>query len=309
MIDLSAAIISQTPRVPKKLAGMILLGGWVRPKELSKVAGRSLLDLPIDAEHSLLAHWLTEAGALCRVGKIDFLPVRILLDQHSPKPTLPVVPEGIALSLEHDPSEFRGTAGVLHDACAKYHDDDLILVANAAQILFCPLYRLLSCLDTLDAGVAMAAHADGTPVTLMLLRCACLRDIPPVGYCDLKEQALPLIAQRYPIKAATFSHLICRGIRTRDSYVQALRALHGRSAADPLAENWRSDFQICESGATVGRGARLHNSVVLRGAVIGRDAVLVRSVAFPGAVVPPGALLVDKLISADGIWNSEEVSA
>jgi hypothetical protein len=309
MIDLSSAIISETPRAPEKLAAMILLGGWVRPKELSKVAGRSLLDLPIDAERSLLAHWLIEAGALCRACHVDLLPVRILLDQNSPKPTLPVVPEGIALALEHDPSEFRGTAGVLHDACAKYHDNDLVLVANAAQILFWPLFRLVQCLAALDAGVAMAAHVDGTPVTLMLLRCGCLRDLPAVGYCDMKEQALPLIAQRFPIKAATFSHLICRGIRTRESYVDALRALHGRTATDPFAENWRSDFQICESGATVGRGARLHNSVVLRGADIGRDAVLVRSVAFPGAVVPAGSLLVDKLISADGIMDSEEVAA
>jgi NDP-sugar pyrophosphorylase family protein len=133
--------------------------------------------------------------------------------------------------------------------------------------------------------------------------------LPSVGYCDMKEQALPLIRKRTEIKVATFSHLVCQGIRTRESYVEALRTLHGRAAADPLGENWRSDFQICETGAEVGRGARLHNSVVLRGAVIGRDAVLVRSVAFPGAVVAPGSLLVDKVISADGILNSEEVAA
>jgi NDP-sugar pyrophosphorylase family protein len=125
----------------------------------------------------------------------------------------------------------------------------------------------------------------------------------------MKEQALPLIGKHYDIKVATFSHLVCQGIRTRETYVEALRTLHRRVGVDPLGEKWRSDFQICESGATVGRGARLHNSVVLRGAVIGRDAVLVRSVAFPGAVVAPGSLLVDKLISADGILSSEEATA
>jgi hypothetical protein len=309
MIDLRKTNTRDTGRIPKKLAAMILLGGWVRPKQLSKIGGRSLLDLPVDAERSLLAHWLTEAGLLFRAWNANQLHVRILLDQTSPKPALPVVPEYITLALEHDPSEFRGTAGVLHDACTHYHDDDLVLVANASQILFWPLAQLVTCLDSLDAGVAMAAHSDGTPVTLMLLRCGCLRDLPPVGYCDLKEQALPLIRKRYDIKVAMFSHLVCQGIRTRESYVEALRTLHGRAAADPLEENWRSEFQICEAGATVGRGVRLHNSVVLRGAVIGRDAVLVRSVVFPGAVVSPGSLLVDKLISADGILSSEEVAA
>jgi hypothetical protein len=309
MIDLRKTNTFDASGSPKKLAALILLGGWVRPKQLSRIGGRSLLDLPVDAERSLLAHWLTEAGLLCRAWNADALHVRILLDQTSPKPTLPVVPQHITLALEHDPSEFRGTAGVLHDACAEYNDDDYVLVTNAAQVLFWPLSELVKCLNSLDAGVAMVAHGDGTPVTLMLMRCGCLRDLPSVGYCDMKEQALPLIRKRYEIKVATFSHLVCQGIRTRESYVEALRTLHGRAATDPLVENWRSDFQICETGATVGRGARLHNSVVLSGAVIGRDAVLVRSVAFPGAVVPAGSLLVDKLISADGILSSEEVTA
>jgi hypothetical protein len=288
---------------------MILLGGWVRPTELSKAAGMNLLDLPIDKERTLLAQWVEESAALAEAWGVGCLPLRILLEHTSAMPTVPAIPERIALSLEHDPTEFRGTAGVLRDACAGYADEEWVVVANAGQVLFAPLVRLATCLASLEGEVAMAAHADGTPVTLMLLRCACLRHLPRIGYVDMKEQALPVIGQQYPIKVASYGELVCRGVRTRESYITALQAVHRRSQQGPLGEAWRSDFEICQAGATLGPGVRLHNAVVLRGATVGREAVLVRSVAFPGAVVPAGTVVTDRLISAAGIEKPEEAAA
>jgi hypothetical protein len=304
---LQTEILAVPPKV--RLAAMILLGGWVRPTEMSKAEGMNLLNLPIDPERTLLAQWMDEAAALAKAWGVSHLPLRILLEHTSATPTVPEMPERLTLSLEHDPTELRGTAGVLRDACASYANEDWVLVANAGQILFSPLVGLANRLASLGGAVAMAAHADGNPVTLMMLQCGCLRDLPRVGYIDMKEQALPTIGAKFAIKVATFNDLICQGIRTRESYIEALRAVHVGAGLSPLAESWQTDFQICQAGAKVAPGVRLANSVVLRGATIGQNAVLVRCVAFPGAEVPAGVVLVDRTIAKAGIQSAEEVAA
>ena len=72
----------------------------------------------------------------------------------------------------------------------------------------------------------MIAHQDGTPVTLMLIRCDCLSELPAVGYFDMKEQALPLIGMRHAVKVVTFDAPVCCGIRTAETYIAALRTFH-----------------------------------------------------------------------------------
>src|SRR5690606_20299334 len=97
-----------------------------------------------------------------------------------------------------DPVEYRGIGGVLRDLAGDYHRDDYILVANAAQLLLSPLSELATLLAESDADgpadVSLISHRDGTPSGLMLIRCGSLWCIPQVGYVDMKEQALPMIA-------------------------------------------------------------------------------------------------------------------
>ena len=101
-----------------------------------------------------------------------------------------VLPITANFAVERDLSEYRGTGGVLRDLTAEYDDDDLILVANAAQVLLEPLPIIAAELYGKKADVAVVAHEDGTPSGLMLIRCKALRQIAATGFVDMKGQAL-----------------------------------------------------------------------------------------------------------------------
>ena len=84
--------------------------------------------------------------------------------------------------VERDLSEYRGTGGVLRDLADDYADDDLILVANAAQILLDPLSAIVDgAADATAATSRSSSHEDGTPSGVMLVSCKTLRLIPETG--------------------------------------------------------------------------------------------------------------------------------
>jgi hypothetical protein len=323
----SSATANSNGVPPHRVAAIVLLGGSVRPTPFGAAIQRSHLDLPCHQDSTLLNVWCQQIAELfCASPDSSPVPsnshpqrtaplVRVLTDQSSAGPNALARSIDITVQIDHDPTALRGTAGLLRDIGVGYAPDEYILVANAAQILLRPLAVLYAQLSALRADVAMISHRDGTPVTLMLMRCGCLKELPEVGYMDMKEQALPLIGAGHSVKAAISETLVCGGIRTAKSYVAALRALHSAngtvatgSGSGNLAEYWRSDFQIQEDGATIGPGVKLHDSVVLRGATVGRNATLVRSVACPGAIIPPGAVVVDKLVCSSGIQDSGEAA-
>ena len=138
---------------------------------------------------------------------------------------------------------------------------------------------------------------------VMLVRCAALRDLPHVGFCDFHEQALPLIAKRFVTRAVPRPSPVALPVRTRSGYIQALRQYHRTrqvAAGGHLAEDWKPAFSIIEHGANVHPTAQLLDSVALRGARVEHGAVLVRSVVCPGAVVRRGRVLIDQLVRAGG---------
>jgi NDP-sugar pyrophosphorylase family protein len=149
-----------------------------------------------------------------------------------------------------------------------------------------------------EADVALVAHEDGTPGGVMLARCRSLRCIPIVGYVDMKEQALPLMARRSQVKAILRGRPVGSCVRTRGDYIRAMRRYHDpvRAVQDAFAESWSPVFSICEPGAEVDSSARVHDSVVLRGSRVERGAVVVRSVVCPGAVVRRNQMVVDQLV-------------
>jgi hypothetical protein len=140
---------------------------------------------------------------------------------------------------------------------------------------------------------------------------------------DLKEQALPKIAARSTVRAVKRARAAALPVRTRADYVSALREYHRRGLDSKLnsfvsprkagsengnggggdqesgafSEDWSAAFAVCEHGANVHPGARLHDSVVLRGATVERGTVLARCVVCPGARVPENQLLVDRVIT------------
>jgi hypothetical protein len=282
-----------------KLRGLILLGGSIRPTPLTMSIGRSVLDLPLDDQGSILDYWMAHANEVARVAGLAQLPVRVLVDHVSPAPT-----SGTGrgpLSVEQDRSELRGTGGVLGDLCADYADSDLILVANAAQILLHPLPAIAAALEKSGGEVSVVAHEDGTASGLMLLSGAALRLIPRAGFVDMKEQALPLIASRMDVTVVNRRRPTGLPVRTLSDYIMALRHYHGRQAGqkgahDPLAEGWRPVFSLVEAGAAVDPQARVHDSVVLSGGRVEQGAVVVRSIVCPGGVLRRERAAVDQYV-------------
>ena len=263
---------------------MILLGGAVRATELGACTQRSLLDLPLDNDGTILNHWLLHAKAVSQWAALSRLPVRVMVNQNAIEPMSADAHHYPEFRVERDLSEYRGTGGVLHDLTADYDDDDLILVANAAQVLLEPLPIIAAELYSKKADVAVVAHEDGTPSGLMLIRCKALRQIASNGFVDMKEQALPLIASSFNVRVIQRRRPTGLPVRSLSDYIQALRFHHrsksGRPAsADPLAEDFSPTFSIVEPGAKVDASARLHDAVVLKDAVIERPEAQLHSFA------------------------------
>jgi hypothetical protein len=287
-----------------RLRALVLLGGSIRPSPLTLMSGRSVLDLPVDENGSVLSHWIYGAAELAKSIGLERLAVRVMVNQSSMEPTSGGSKHFGAFRVERDASEFRGTGGVLHDLAADYGDDDLILVANAAQILLDPLPTIVAAMTRKAGDVSVISHEDGTPSGLMLVTCKTLRSIADTGYVDMKEQALPGIALKYDVRVVRRRRPTGLPIRTLEDYVQALRLHHRRQQGkpfipDPLAEDWSPAFALIEPGATVDPTARVHDAVVLAGAVVEPGAVLVRSLVCTGEVVRRDRTIVDQLVCKD----------
>jgi len=259
-----------------------------------------VLDLPLDSSGSILNHWLNHAIELARICNLSSLPVRILVDRSSPEPVTADAKYYGTFRVERDQSEYRGTGGVLTDLADDYEDDDLIVVANAAQILLDPLAGIVGALEKTGGDVALVGHEDGTPSGVMLVTVKTLRIIQRTGFVDMKEQALPLIASKFDVRVVDRRRPTGLPVRSLGDYIAALRLHHRRlngkqARIDPLAEDWKSSFSIIEAGASVDASAQVHDSVILRGAQVHAGVAVVRSLVCPEAVVPKDSRVVEQL--------------
>lgn len=291
-----------------EVASLVLLGGVLRPTQFHAAIGRSVLDLPVAAGLSVLQLWARHVAPLARVMGNPRLTVRLLLNAAAPRPQSAWEAGSIPLHTEEDPSEFRGSGGILRDLGLGYDDNARLLVASAAQILLNPAQHLGTDLIHSGADVALIAHQDGTPGSMMMARCGCLHAIPNVGFIDMKEQALPLISRQHSVKVLLRMRPTGIALLSSAGYLNALRKYYRsqRTSAERnvFAEDWQASFAIIEDGAAVERGARVHNSVILKGGVVGKNAVVARSIVCPGGYVAAGQTVVDQLItSAKGQAN------
>jgi hypothetical protein len=285
--------------VIERVQAVILLGGSLLRGTLSTATGRSLLDLPVVPGCSIFDCWRDNLKSLASSYSIDSLTARLIIDRRALEPQLPLCGGKVNLSVEHDPHEYRGTAGILRDIAIDYDDEDYIVVASAAQILLEPVEKLVCELAAKANDISLVAHDDGTPCGLMLIRCGCLHEIPAIGYIDLKEQALPELAKHYRVRVVRHIRASGLPIRTLEDYIEALRvyrrlrAGNGDHRAD---EDCYSLFEVVEDGAFVNPGSRLHDSVVLRGGRVEGESVLFRSIVGPQGVVRQKTL-VGRIIS------------
>jgi hypothetical protein len=288
-----------------RLRAVVLLAGAVRQTQLSGAIQRSLLDLPVTDAETVGTLWHAHATNLARAAGIDTLPVRILVDRQGTPPDLPALNGAVALHVESDLTELRGTGGILRDCAASYGPDDLILVANGGQILIEPLEELAQELLAARADVALIAHEDATPGGMFLVTCSTLEGIRSVGFMDFKEQVLPrLVKEGRRIAVVKHRRTTGQPVRTLDGYLAGIRTWLRRCAGemeydDPFREDWEPAFAVVEAGAAVDASATIHDSVVLKGARVERGAVVVRSVVCPGAVVRAGQTVADRIVSTD----------
>ena len=287
------------------LAAVVVLAGSVRANHLRKSTGRNPLEMPVAAHRTVMDCW--EAGMIDVAQQVRLerqpLPVRVMIDGGLHQPTDPTRVGSLEINIEQDPSAFRGTGGLLHDLARSYRDEAFLLVLHGSQLPMAPLDDLLTQQVNLDDDVTLICQSDGTPSGVMLVRCGVLREISPVGYVDLNEQALPRIAEQASVRVLRTPQPVTRSIRTLAGYLEALRVFHRRESgrlvdSDPMSEDWQPTFQIAESGAVIHETAVIHDSVVLAGARVDANAVVVRSVVGPGAVVPRGRSVVDMVVSA-----------
>jgi N-acetylglucosaminyldiphosphoundecaprenol N-acetyl-beta-D-mannosaminyltransferase len=264
-----------------KLRGLILLGGMVRQTAFGGSLSRSPFDLPAGHGKTILTRWLGEAAGVAKTFGLDHLPVRLLVDLNAMEPKSATgVPGSEHYRMERDTAEYRGTGNLLANISVDYDDDDLILVGNGMQMLLDPLSALTLSLMKSRGVVSLIGHRDGEPSGLMLITCRALRLIPRIGFVDMKEQALPIIASKYDVRVVQCRRPTGLTIRTLSDYIAAVRAVHQptrAAATDPWAEGWKSTFAIVEPGATVAPSARIHDSVVLAGGNVEANAVVVRS--------------------------------
>lgn len=266
-----------------------------------------MVDLPLTPDESMLDYWHLELVDLALARELDELAVRVMIDRGGLKPTLRGSEPPVSMRLEEDPSDYRGTGGLLSDLARDYDDDDELLVINGSVVPADRLVRLVDRLDATEADVAILTTALGEPLGLTRVRCGALRGIKAVGFVDLKEQALPQIAQEFDVRVARVEVGGQVAVRTLASYIEAVRGFtrrvrHGArlEAAAAFDEDWRATFGLVESGAEVADTAVIHDAVILRGASVGAGATVVRSVVAGGATVPPGALVVDRVVGASG---------
>lgn len=307
MIEPRATTIAAagSPAAAAKPRALVLLAGSVRPTRLATAIGRPPFELPLQKGLSILDAWRREAWALGQAVEQTALPVRIMIDRAAPEVRTPAgnLTEAMSpLAVERDPFEFRGTGGVLRDLSTQYDPDDLLVVANAAQVLTLPLTRVVADLAATGGDVSVVSHEDGTVSGIMLVRCAALRAIAEEGFIDMKEQALPAIARTHRVTVRHYPAATGLPVRTLNDYVETLRRHHHRLAGkpfteDPFAEEWEPSFSLVEEGGVVGDGARLHDSVVLRDGRVDAGATLVNSLVGPGGVVRARQMVVDALIS------------
>jgi hypothetical protein len=159
----------------RRLRAVILLEGAVRRTSFMAALDRSLLELPLQPDRVLLDLWRDEIDALLASLDLDGIPTRLLVGRTSRPPVLRERDRAAGLVAESDPSELRGTGGVLRDVAEAFADDDILLVANAAQVLVEPLACVAADAAERGGDVTVVANADGTPASVTLISCRAVR--------------------------------------------------------------------------------------------------------------------------------------
>ena len=289
-----------------RLAAVVILGGSVRGNLFEQAIGRNVMDLPLRAGETILDSWHEAGRDLAQHFGLERLPVRVRLSKQSIEPRIRQRYVGTPIRIDRDLEELRGPGGTLADVAAEFPDDALLLVVSGYQVAIDPVTELVGALFDAAQDGAVLARSDGRPVTMFLLSCRTLRDVPTVGFIDFKEQALPRMAETFDIRVVPWDRPGIESIRTHEDYLSGLRLVHAQehlegrgSSLGRKHEPWRPIFSVVEPGAQVAEGVDLLDSVVLRGGEVEEGGVVVRSIVADGGVVRPGQMVEGRIIRAN----------
>ncbi len=305
---LSAALLAgaNVEPVPAPAAILVLAGG-LRPSPLSAECGRSVLDLPLATDQTVLMCWLNRFAELGGRDR-SRLEVRIIHNQHTPAPAIPFPPASIEVLIERESRDYRGPAGVAKDACERYDPEATIIVVEGARCVTCAISGLVREHAVSGAAITVGCNPDRSPAGVYAVRRSSLDLVPGGGFMDLKEQWLSrVVASGASVRVHVLANGLSIPLRTLDQYIAAVGEVNGWRASSvhqdespDMCDRARTSHTVLTPGATVGDGAVLIDSVVMGGTTIGRGAIVARSLVCEGAVVPAGAEIVGSVVTGRG---------
>ncbi len=285
---------------PATISAAVLLAGGLRASPIATDLARSVLDLHLTPRHTGLELWLARIADLAPRLAPGFR-VRVIHGGNGVVPQEPAtIPDGLALSIEAHRGNFRGPAGIARDAAAYEDPDATLLIAEAARYCGSDLAPLLQRHAQRQAEITVATNPDGSPAGIYLVRAGTLAIVPEIGFTDLKEQWLSKAKEKgYAVWCDTLREPGALLLRTREDCLAAARAAAGlpaRVRKHPIlgdSATLEEGVSVIATGASIGEGAIVRDSIVCEGAEVGSNAVVVRSVLGPGARVEPGGHVVD----------------
>jgi UDP-N-acetylglucosamine transferase subunit ALG13 len=282
----------------RSLSCIVLLDGAVTRRTFSRSIGRSTLELPISDGRTVMDHWLDVVDQLRRLLGQPELCCKVVVGHNAKPPQLRSRDTAAGVVVERDPSDFRGTGGLLHDIAKTHEPDEAFLVVSAGQILHPTFFDAFNTATAAACDAAVLIAEDESPTSCVIATRRALDAIPPLGFIDLKEQGLALMGKSHRVRVISTHKPIASSIRTPSEYLAALRLLHG--GVTSLDEEGTSSFSIVEAGAAVAESASLHDAVILAGGRVDSRAFVASSIVCTSGTVPTGGEAISKIVTIDG---------
>lgn len=276
---------------------VLILAGGLNPTPLQQLMGFPVAGLPLGHDRTLLASWLGVLDAslgsarrsthlLCGTPSDEQWFVAELR-----RPTTSV----LGIEVRRDGRPHRGVCGLLADTVSECDLSEWLLVVELNSL---PPRSLRPLLEAAAEGVSMVVGSsrDERPAGAFLLRRDLLKEVPRIGYLDLKEQFLPqLVARGHRIAAAELSATSVR-MTDRRNYLRGVRIWQSENMVDRSDSNV-AGHSVVATGVELASDAFVIDSVILPGASIGSKCVIARSVVGPMIRLPEGSVLVDAVMA------------
>lgn len=310
MAEAAGATSGSMPLAFPEVAAVVLLAGGLKPSPLVQAVGRSVLDLSLTPDRTLLELWVaTLDGPLWPASRAP--RVYVVCGGNIPNPEPPNSGGGLEVVIQHDRKTYRGPAGAVLDVAEDLPPDATILVAEGHRTPLDGVDGFLLLHASSGAEASVAVNPDGSPAGVYALRRRTLDAVTRVGFMDLKEQWLnKAMSTGVRVRAARVPPPGSLPLRTREQFLFAAMCLSGAeprdrlpacTILDPSRANESAPFRVLASGGCIGPGAVVVDSVVMPEAEVGAGAVVVRSLVCPGAKVQPGAEVVDAVVTRTGV--------